>query len=361
MKVTRLAFRDFRNIERAEWEPDPQVTVICGENAQGKTNLLEGIWLFTGGRSFRGARDQEMVRFGAEKAALSADFFAEDRDQQADIEIERKRCVTLNGIPQPAANRLTGRFCAVVFSPHHLTLVKGGPEERRRFLDAAICQVRPSYMSTLMRYGRVLAQRNALLKGWRQMPDEDGLSVWDERLAREGAEIRAKRVEYVSELSGYAAAVYEGLSGKREKLEVIYRGGETGSDHYSAFRAKLCETRRAHIEAGFTLCGPHRDDLDIMVGDLSARTFGSQGQQRSAVLSLKMAEASLLREKVREEPVILLDDVMSELDAMRQDYVANHLTGWQVFITCCDRDAVGRLLKGRVFEMVNGKLSKCVI
>lgn len=363
MRLDRLWLQDFRNVNEAELWPAEGVNILYGDNAQGKTNVLEAIWLFTGGKSFRGSKDSELVKLDAGSAYAAAEFFAEGREQQAEIRIEKRRAVTLNGNPQPAANRLTGHFCAVVFSPDHLSLIKEGPEGRRRFMDAAYCQLRPAYVKVLAGYLRALSQRNALLKSWRLNPDGDMLEVWDTRLAALGSQVIAARRQYLEWLSACAGPIYEGLSGGKEQLAIAYEP-EKGYRGFSmeqleqSLREQLCRQRPIDIEAGYTTKGPHREDLQVQISGLSARTFGSQGQQRSAVLALKLGEATVLRQQTGEQPVVLLDDVMSELDVARQDYIINHIEGWQVFITCCDPSSVGRLMNGRKFHVKQGQLTQ---
>ena len=363
MLVTRLAFENFRNLETGELRPVPGVNIVYGSNAQGKTNLLEAFWFFTGGRSFRGARDAETVAFGEREAKLRMAFTAADREQEAEITVSRRRSAVLNGVAQSAASHLAGHFCAVVFSPAHLSLIKDGPEERRRFLDAAYCQLRPGYIRVLGDFHRVLSQRNALLKDLRAgFGDERLLDVWDERLAQAGAQVFAARTAYVRKLREPAGGIYAGLAGGREAFSLRYESaaGEEGDSPGQA-RERLAEqlhdSRAADRAAGFTTVGPHRDDLVVEISGLSARTYASQGQQRSAVLALKLAEASVLREVTGEQPVALLDDVMSELDLSRQDYILNHIHGWQVFLTCCDPSAVMRLTAGRAFHVEAGRVT----
>lgn len=367
MIIKRLGFSRYRNLLEGELSPCPGVNVICGSNAQGKTNLLEGLWLFTGGRSFRGAKDSELIAFGEQTGRLCLDFYARDRDQRAEITIENgRRKAVLGGVDRGSASSLIGEFCAVVFSPVHLTLVKDGPAERRRFLDAAICQQKPAYTGLLSRYSHTLTQRNALLKDVpRHAELLDTLDIWEEKLARYGGAIAAQRIAYTKALGQSAATVYAGISEGREQLAVGYQStfweeGQPcdGASLSGVLVQKLKKSRREDLFAGHTGCGPHRDDLNLLIDGRSARAFGSQGQQRSCVLALKLAEASLLCDLLGERPVVLLDDVMSELDQSRQDYLLNHIHGWQVFITCCDPAAVGRLEGGAVFQVEQGKLSR---
>ncbi len=353
MKLQHLEASGFRNLQQVKITPCDGMNVLYGDNAHGKTNLLEAIWLLTGGKSFRGTKDADLVAFGEDRAVVRGDFFAQGRPQNAQLHIEARRKATLNGIPQPAANRLTGHFCAVIFSPDHLSLIKDGPEGRRRFIDAACCQLRPLYMKVLAEYTRTLAQRNKLIKAMRsgeQREDDLLLDAFDERLSMSGAAVRRYRKEYCKALSPFATQIYDGLSNGREQLTLRY----DVSDDAKELCDRLKAARQTDMKTGSTTVGPHRDDIDVFIGDKSARLFASQGQQRSAVLSLKLAEASLLADGYGEKPVILLDDVMSELDSSRQEYILNHIDGFQVFITCCDPSAITNLKDGRVFHIENG-------
>lgn len=363
MIVRQVKAADVRNMTFVDWQPGERVNVIFGQNAQGKTNLLEGLWLFTGGKSFRGAKDSELVRLGAREARLQCRFDAEGREQTAEIRIEKRRRATLNGVALSSPTKLTGLFGAVVFSPDHLMMIKGSPELRRRFIDSALCQVSPSYIQTYSEYMHILTQRNALLKDWYRFADDGQLEAWNARLTEAATDVVLARCRYCDLLREKAIAVYDGLSGGKERFSIGYET-EKGyaamtREQITAYWAQALEqSRRADISAGFSTVGPHREDLTVEISDLSARHFGSQGQQRSAVLALKMAEAAVLRERTGEQPIILLDDVMSELDESRQDYLMNHLDGWQVFITCCDPSAIGRLSDGSVFKMENGSLQQ---
>ena len=366
MLVRRLTVGAFRNLHPCRWEPAPGVNILYGDNAQGKTNLLEACWLFTGARSFRGAKDSETVPFGGEEARLSLEFFAGSREQQADMTIRQRRQVTLNGVKLPSAARLAGILCGVVFSPAHLSLVRDGPAERRRFVDAAYCQLSPGYVGKLAEYQRVLVQRNALLRqmnepGRDTASDREMLELWDHTLAAAGARVTLARSLYIDKLQPIAAEIYAGLSGGREQLSLRWESpafapGLTPAEIAARWLAALQAARRADRGAGFSTVGPHREDLTLTLNGTEVRTYGSQGQQRSAVLALKMAEAALLQEVTGEPPVAFLDDVMSELDVSRQEYILNHIDGWQVFITGCEPSAALRMTAGKVFHIKQGVL-----
>lgn len=357
MLVKKIEFNNFRNLENTALYPKEGINVIFGNNAQGKTNIVECLWLFTGGRSFRGSKDSELISFGKDKSSVKLEFDSEGRRQSIEIDIKNgKRSAVLNDVPKKYLSQIIGSFCAVVFSPDHLTLIKNGPEERRSFIDGALCQIKPAYASLLARYKKILGERNALLKDIpRHRELEDTLDIWNEKLAAEGAQIAKSRAAYIEELKKYAAEFYNGISEGREKLEINYRISFKAENDISFSKMSelmldsLRKKQNDDIYLGYTTTGPHRDDLSVKINEREARNFGSQGQQRSAVLSLKLAEAALLGEKKGEAPVILLDDVLSELDCSRQEYLLSKLEGMQVFITCCELSVPA---KGMIY--VNG-------
>lgn len=358
MRVISLCVEGYRNLRSFTFLPGPGVNVVYGDNAQGKTNLAEALWLFCGQKSFRGSRDGELVSFDGSAAKLKLRFFAEEREQESELLIDTARHASLNGVKLSSPTELSRRFCAVVFSPEHLSFVKEGPGVRRRFLDSAIIQLRPKYGSLLAGYHRAVKQRNVLLRdSVRHSELLELLSAYEYHIARFGAGILAKRRSYVEALRKEAPEIYKGLSGGREKLSITYQctcGGGSEEEMIAALKA----SRETDFRLGSTTVGPHRDDVDLEIDQRSCRLYGSQGQQRSAVLALKLAEAAILKRHFKEQPIAVLDDVMSELDAARQDYILNHMEGWQVFITCCDPAAVLRLSGGRAFFMADGMLSQ---
>ncbi len=346
MYIKSISIENYRNLKKTEIFPSERINVIYGDNAQGKTNLIECLWLFTGGRSFRGAKDNELIAFGNKFAAAEIKFYSREREQSIRLTIQNgKRSAVLNDVPMSYVSQIIGSFCAVIFSPNHLTLIKNGPDERRSFIDAAICQARPVYALTLTKYKRILTERNALLKDIPKHRElEDTIDIWNERLAHEGSMIALERFNYIDSLKEKAVKFYEGISNGREKLDISYRPcfnarkDMTREELKKIIFTKLCDRQNDDINCGFTTVGTHRDDISIKIDGREARSFGSQGQQRSAVLSMKLSEAEVLKEKTGESPVILLDDVLSELDKSRKNYLLNKLSGMQVFITCCEDD-----------------------
>lgn len=360
MIIKKLSVSNYRNIENILIEPSESINIIYGQNAQGKTNLLESIWLFTGCKSFRSKRDKELVKFEQSFAKNEMDFFAKGRDQSAVIYVDKKRTAMKNGVTLKSPAEMIGEFYAVIFSPSHLSLVKEGPVNRRRFLDTALCQLKPHYAKGLAKYTHTLEQRNALLKDIQYHSElYDTLEVWDDKLSSYGAAVVSERIKYTKMLSEISADIYSGLSGGKEEMTVEYVNnlGLYDEDPYAVkdfLFESLKTTRRDDIYNKVTSIGPHRDDLNIKINGLSARSFGSQGQQRSSALAVKLSEAQIIKELTEENPVILLDDVMSELDLNRQDYILNNIENRQVFITCCDPNTVLRLCEGKTFHIENG-------
>lgn len=344
MNISHIALHNFRNIQNLELTLCETANIIYGDNGQGKTNLIEAIWLFTGAKSFRGAKDSQLVRFGETKSKLQLTFFADERDQMAEMEIENRRTAKLNEIPMKSATEMAGRFCAVVFSPTHLALIKNGPVEKRKFMDTSICQMKPKYIHMMNQYVRVLDQRNKLLK---ELPYKgalyDTLDIWDSRLASYAAVLIKTRASFLERLRPEAKKLYGGISHDREVFDFQYvstLGGNPAAE-LNVLEAELLERLRSHrqedIKTRMTNYGPHRDDIEMTLEGRSARLYGSQGQQRSCVLALKLAECELIKETIGEYPVILLDDVMSELDVTRREFLLNQLRGRQMIMTCCDK------------------------
>ena len=356
MTVTEISCQNFRNLETCTLAPSEGVNIIYGENAQGKTNLLEGIWLFSGMKSFRGAKDAELIRFGCEYGRLKMAFTAHGRDQKAEITVAAKRRAKLNGVELPSCAGLIGKCRAVVFSPSFLSIVKNGPEERRRFIDAAVCQLKPAYANLLAEYNRLLKQRNSLLK---DIPIEpallDMLEVIDERLTAAGERLAQERKSYIEALLPSVGRIYDGFSGGSEEMTVVYveKEAEKGS-----LAERLKANRKQDIINKTTSVGPHRDDLGVFSNSIDIRRFGSQGQQRSAALSLKLSEIEMIESVKGEKPILLLDDVLSELDTKRQDALLNKIGGIQTMITCTGLDEYvrKRFKIDKLFRVENGEI-----
>ncbi len=351
MRVKSLKLFNFRNIENIELSPCDGMNVICGENAQGKTNILESIWLFTGAKSFRGSKDREFIKFGEDFSLLEFEFISEDIEKQAKIKISEKREIFLNENKLKSPSHIAGNFNAIVFSPIDLRIVTDGPSIRRKFLDTAIGQLYPAYIELLKKYIRAVTQRNSLLKDYRY----DStiivmLDSFEEEIASLGEKIIALREKYIEKLNLFLPEIYKGLSSGKEKLSTVHL--KTSEN----LKEDLKNNRKEDMFSLVTSVGPHRDDIEFKINNISARIYGSQGQKRSVALALKLAEAEVIRKNVGECPVFLLDDVMSELDPERQNFILNHIKDMQVFLTCCDPDNVKNLKAGKIFTVKDGAL-----
>ena len=362
MYINEIKIENFRNIDFMGIFPHKEINVMYGQNGQGKTNLLEAIWLFTGCKSFRNSKDNELVMFNQPNSKISISFTTDIRENNAAILIDKKRTANLNGINLTSPRELIGKYYAVVFSPIHLSLIKDGPINRRKFIDTAISQIDNMYAKKLMYFNHLIQQKNALLKNAAENSSLlDTLDIWDEKIALAGAEIICDRIDYIKKLQNKATEIYRGISGEKEELQIKYLSNvryesEEKQDIAKIYFNNMIKNRPSDLYLKNTTSGPHRDDIEILINNISARKFGSQGQQRSASLSLKLGEAEIIKDLKGEHPIILLDDVMSELDSTRQNYILNKMTDKQVFITCCEKETISRLSAGKVFKVENGKV-----
>lgn len=353
MLCKRVELSDFRNAEHESVSFDGGINVLHGENAQGKTNLLEAIYLVSLGKSFRTAHESEVIRFGEEMAAVSLDYERDSREQNITMRLSgtQKKNVTHNGVKITKLSELVGEFRAVLFSPDHLQMIKEGPALRRGYLDVAISQIRPVYLRSLQKYNKILKNRNTLIKH----ADDDRatfsstIDFWSEQLAAEAAVIAKARAEYVARSSEVIAELYARMceSGEMNEIpELIYAGSaKQESDAYfdmaatkAAYYKLLTENKDREVAAGATLYGVHKDDITICLNGKNTRLYASQGQQRSLALAMKLAEGELCRADCGEYPVFLLDDVFSELDSIRRRNLLREIADRQVIITSCERD-----------------------
>ena len=352
MIVLNLNCKNFRNLENINISPCEEMNVICGENAQGKTNILEAIWLFTGAKSFRTSKDNNFIKFGTEKAICSLYFKSEGIEKNAQITIKEKREVSLNEKKLKSPSELVGNFNAIVFSPNDLSLISDGPSVRRKFLDIAIGQLYPTYIEILKNYVRAVAQRNKIIKDYKYDSTLSVmLDIYENEIALNGEKIINFRKRYIEIINEFLPKVYDGISAGREEIQTEY---------ILSCKENLLENlkfaRKEDMFSGVTSVGPHRDDLEFKINDINARNFASQGQKRSVALALKLSEAEVIKKNTGECPIILLDDVMSELDPLRQDFILNHIKGMQSFLTCCDESNIKNLIAGKKFIISNGRV-----
>ena len=368
MIIRKIELAEFRNYERQSIAAEPGINVFYGDNAQGKTNILEAVYLCACARSHRTARDVDLIRHSADRYAVQLDFVNQNGSED-EIEIEyldsvtgdpqrtrSQRIVRLNGLRLERISELMGLFHAVIFAPEDLMLVKEGPSTRRRYLDLLISQVRPSYFSNLQQFSRYLLQRNRLLKQLREKRsfgqtnlDEQSrmhLDVWNQSLAEQAAGLIEQRIIYTRRIGELAGQAQEKISSGKEKLFIKYRTVPglkpdfTKKQIKDYYLEKLNTSLQEDLDKGTTNHGPHRDDLELSLDGEGLKPFASQGQQRSAVLSLKLAELAILRQDTGEAPVLLLDDVMSELDESRRIRLLENINDSQVFVTCTDAQQV---------------------
>ena len=366
MRLLDLKLRDFRNYESLELEFDPGVNLIVGSNAQGKTNLLEAVCYAGSGRSFRTQKQGELIRFHADFAEIEAQVHAEERQQSLRWVLfsgVRPRQIYRNGAKKKSASEIAGVLPTVLFCPEDLMVLKSGAAARRRLGDQALCQLRPNYDAALTEYNRILDQKSRILKDHFEYPGVlEVLPEYNARLCQVGALLISYRARFYDSLGRAAARYHSQFSGGAEEFRLEYRTVSTVKDPFAPV-ARLTQDLydhldshyRAELESGQCLTGPHKDDFDVSLSGINLKAYGSQGQTRTAAISLKLAQRELMGREWGEEPVLLLDDVLSELDQSRQDFVLNQIVSGQVFITCCEPGRFTRL--GKTIEIQNGKVN----
>ena len=365
MNLTEIELRNFRNYEHVKLDFDPGVNLIVGDNAQGKTNLLEAISYLGSGKSFRALKQKEMVRFGADFADIEGQVYAQERTQSLRWVIfngARPRQIFRNGAKKKTAGEIAGVLPTVLFCPEDLMVLKTGAASRRRLGDHALCQLRPNYDAALTEYNRILDQKSRILKDHFENPAVlEILPEYNARLCQVGALLISYRARFYDSLGKAAAKYHNQFSGGAEDFQLTYQTVSTVSDPFASVSALTEDLQnhlerhyRAELETGQCLTGPHKDDFDVALSGINLKSYGSQGQTRTAAISLKLAQRELMGREWGEEPVLLLDDVLSELDPGRQDFVLNQIVSGQVFITCCEP---GRFTKlGKTIEISKGNI-----
>lgn len=359
MECNRIYIRNFRNIEEADIEFESGVNILYGDNAQGKTNLLEAISFTAIGKSFRTAHEEDMIRFGAQSAEISMDFTDSVRRQNITVRMMpgKRRRIEQNRVKVGRLSDIVGAFRTVLFCPEHLSLIKDGPGERRSYLDIALSQLYPVYLKSLQRYNQILKQRNQLIRHAEEdrKTFQDTVEFWTSQLAHEAAVIARYRVRYLEKATEHIKACFAEMTGEKEIPEAIYAGSSHKEpDFYQDTDAAekdyfemLMNHHDREIGAGSTLWGIHKDDIEIRINGKEARAFASQGQQRSLALAMKLAEGEVCAEITGERPVFLFDDVFSELDPTRRAYLSGKITDRQVIITTCEPSGIagGKLIR----------------
>lgn len=361
MYIESIQLKNFRNYRDLELNLDQGTNIFYGDNAQGKTNILESVYLCGTTKSHRGSKDREIIRFGEEDAHIRMMVRKDELFYKIDMHLRKNKAkgAAVNGLPIHKARELFGIVNLVFFSPEDLNIIKNGPAERRRFLDLELCQLDQIYLTDLAGYNHIVNQRNRLLKDMYLNPGlKDTLEVWDMQMVQYGKKIIRKRQEFVEELNSVICEIHKNLTGGEEIPEVIYEP----SAQADSFEEILSKNRERDMRMKMTSSGPHRDDLCFLVNGIDIRKYGSQGQQRTAALSLKLSEIYLVKKKIKDTPVLLLDDVLSELDGNRQTYLLDSIHDIQTLITCTGLDdfvshqfhinKVFRVIKGEVFNPV---------
>ena len=366
MIVRSLTLEGFRNYDRLAAEFHPQVNLIYGDNAQGKTNLLEAIAYLSSARSHRARYDREMIGMDEDRARILGTIDSRGRTFTVEAQLARGRTRKLfsNGVRLKNAGELAGVLNTVLFCPEDLYLIREGAAARRRFLDSAICQLRPRYAQALAEYGRLYEHKTRILRDWNEHPSLlSALDDFDLRMAQMGALLIHYRAHFVKRLQEAAPPIHRDFSGGGEELSLTYTTVSNIPDPLASPKELLpllldhqARHKQAELDSRQCLSGPHKDDLLVDINGLSAKTYGSQGQTRTAALSLKLAQREIFQAETEEWPVLLLDDVLSELDSRRQAFILNRIRGGQVFITCCEEEKLEGLEGGKAFHVQGGSL-----
>lgn len=355
MFIESIELLNYRNYDQLHMEFDEGTNVLYGDNAQGKTNILEAIYVCSTTKSHKGSKDREIVKFGQDESHIKMIVRRDGIPYRIDMHLKKNKAkgVAINGVPIKKASELFGIVNVIFFSPEDLNIIKNGPSERRRFIDLELCQLNKLYVYNLIQYNKVVVQRNRLLKDLEFQPSlKETLSIWDIQLVKFGKELIRIRADFIRDLNQIIHDIHFHLSGERENLVIQYEPNVTVEN----FEESLLRNSFQEFKQKMTLTGPHRDDLNFIVNGTDIRKFGSQGQQRTAALSLKLAEIELVKRAVKDYPVLLLDDVLSELDSKRQEHLLSEINHIQTVITCTGLDEFvnGKFQMDKIFKIVEG-------
>ena len=363
MKIKSLKLKNFRNYDLLDLTFDDSANIFYGDNAQGKTNILEAVYLSGTTKSHRGSKDRDLIEFGKEESHIETIVEKNGIDYQIDMHLKKNspKGIAINRMPIRKASELFGIVNLVFFSPEDLNIIKNGPAERRRFIDLELSQLDRVYLSNLANYNRVVNQRNHLLKeiGFSGYEKHAGtLEIWEMQLIQYGNKIIERRKAFIEEMNEIISSIHKKLTGGREEIRILYEP----SNKELTFEQALRKYKDRDLKLKSTSVGPHRDDICFMAGDLDIRRFGSQGQQRTAALSLKLSEIYIVKRKIKDTPVLLLDDVLSELDSSRQNYLLDSISDIQTLITCTGLDDFisHQFQINKVFQVVQGTVSQPV-
>ena len=357
MIIESIELKNYRNYDKLHMDFSHGTNILYGDNAQGKTNILEAIYVCATTKSHRGSKDKEIIQFDRDESHIKLNVRKRDVPYRIDMHLKKNRAkgVAVNGVPIKKASELFGIVNVVFFSPEDLNLIKNGPAERRRFIDLELCQLNKLYVHSLVQYNKIVTQRNKLLKDIMFRPDyEETLDIWDMQLVQYGREVIRCREAFVGQLNDLIGGIHRQLSGEKESLHISYEPNVT----VDMFEDTLRKSRPSDLKQRTTLTGPHRDDLSFIINDIDIRRFGSQGQQRTAALSLKLAEIELVKKIVNDYPILLLDDVLSELDGSRQNHLLSGINHIQTMITCTGLEdfVINRFRIDKIFKVVSGEV-----
>ena len=357
MYIESIELKNYRNYDSLSLQFDKGTNIFYGDTAQGKTNILEAVYLCGTTKSHRGSKDREMIQFDADEAHIRMFVKKEGISRRIDMHLKKNKTkgIAVDGIPIRKAGELFGILNLVFFSPEDLNIIKNGPGERRRFMDLELCQLNKLYLSDLSSYNHVLNQRNKLLKDLSFQPSLlNTLDVWDEQLARYGASIIQGRKKFIEEMNGIITEIHRNITGGKEEIRLLYEPSVSEEN----FLSVLLRNREKDCRFKLTSEGPHRDDLCVKINGMDIRKYGSQGQQRTAALSLKLSEIYMVKKRIKDMPVLLLDDVLSELDSSRQNYLLNSISQVQTMITCTGLDDFidKRFHINTIFKVVDGRV-----
>ena len=360
MIVESLKLQNYRNYEYLNMNFDEKINIIYGDNSQGKTNIHESMYVCATSKSHRGSKDREIIRFDNDESHIKVNVKKNDMNYRIDMHLKKNKPkgIAVNGIPIKRAVELFGILNIVFFSPEDLNIIKNGPSERRRFIDMELSQLDKIYLDCLINYNKVVNQRNSLLKEYAFSGREDiisSLDIWDMQLVKYGNDVIKSREKFVKEINDLVKSIHTKLSGDREQLEIIYEPCVKEQD----FESELVRVRDRDLKFKCTNIGPHKDDMCFLINGMDVRKYGSQGQQRTAALSLKLAEIELVKQIIHDTPVLFLDDVLSELDSRRQNFLLDSIGNIQTMITCTGLDEFinNRFSINKIFKVVNGTVS----
>ena len=356
MRIRSIELSNFRNYEALELPLSPGVNILFGDNAQGKTNILEAVYLTATSKSHRGAKDAEMIRFGCEEGHIRI-IMEKEISSRIDLHLRAKKTkgIAIDGIKLKKAGELMGKLKIVLFSPEDLSIIKDSPAMRRRFMDMELCQIDPFYLYNLAGYNRLVNQRNRLLKGLEYESEVySTLDIWDEQLLSYGSKLIERREGFIAQLMEITSSIHSGLTDGKEKISLRYEP----NIRVDTYREALKKSREKDIRLRQTSVGPHRDDFSYLANDIDLRRYGSQGQQRTAALSLKLSEIELVKKLTEDSPVLLLDDVLSELDESRQNRLLDIMGGIQTLVTCTGLEEFvgGRMRIDKAYRVKDGKV-----